>query len=137
MIILIIGLPASGKTTLAKALAVELRLSHLEADVVREQHADWDFSAAGRLRQAKRMKELAKKHSNVICDFVCPTSETRAAFGEADAVIWMDRTPEKVYTDTQKLWERPKQFDIRIPDGLTVKQEVKQIKELLIRKQLL
>ena len=42
---------------------------------------DWDFSPEGRLRQSLRMKSIADFESLhnriVICDFVCPTEETR------------------------------------------------------------
>ena len=43
--------------------------------------------------------------SYVIADFVCPTQETRAAFG-ADFVIWVDRIMEGRYEDTNKMFEK-------------------------------
>jgi len=89
MKILIMGLPGSGKTTLAESLAHELDCDHFNADKVREQFNDWDFTAEGRLRQARRMRELADKTDLAICDFVCPLPEMREIFG-ADVVIWMD-----------------------------------------------
>ena len=51
--------------------------THLNADEVREQYHDWDFSDEGRLRQAKRMAKLAHEANThcVIMDFVCPTKE--------------------------------------------------------------
>ncbi len=42
--ILIMGLPGSGKTTLATVLAKTLNASHFNADAVRAQFNDWDFS---------------------------------------------------------------------------------------------
>ena len=42
------GLPGSGKTTLAKILAPRLNAIHLNADEVRKQVNDWDFSPTGR-----------------------------------------------------------------------------------------
>ena len=42
---------------------------------------DWDFSEEARTRQSLRMKSIADFESShgriVICDFVCPTKETR------------------------------------------------------------
>jgi adenylylsulfate kinase len=60
-IILIMGLPGSGKTTLANELAPMLNAKRLNADEVRKEANDWDFSEIGRIRQAKRMTEFAKK----------------------------------------------------------------------------
>ena len=45
--ILIIGLPGSGKTTLAKLLAKRLGAKWLNADKVRKKFNDWDFSKIG------------------------------------------------------------------------------------------
>jgi len=56
--ILIYGLSGSGKTTLAKELADLLICAHINADEVRKEHNDWDFSDSGRLRQAHRIKVL-------------------------------------------------------------------------------
>ena len=92
-IVLIMGLPGSGKTTLAKELVPLLEAKWLNADKVRTQYNDWDFSADGRVRQANRMRDLAKKLRDlgnyVVADFVCPTKEARKLFG-ADFTIWMD-----------------------------------------------
>jgi adenylylsulfate kinase len=43
-IILIMGLPGSGKTTLAEELAPMLNAKRLNADEVRKEANDWDFS---------------------------------------------------------------------------------------------
>ena len=56
--ILIMGLPGSGKTTLAKKLKSKLKADWLNADKVRKKFNDWDFSKKGVLKQAKRMKIL-------------------------------------------------------------------------------
>ena len=58
-IILIMGLPGSGKTTLATELAPLINAKRVNADEVRKAAADWDFSELGRKRQAKRIKYLA------------------------------------------------------------------------------
>ena len=67
------GLPGSGKTTLAKKLKKKIKSHWLNADKVRKKFNDWDFSKVGVLRQAKRMKLLAKKSKRkvIIADFIC------------------------------------------------------------------
>jgi adenylylsulfate kinase len=123
MKILIMGLPGSGKTTFAEKLSVDLfDKTHLSvywfnADEVREQFNDWDFSLEGRLRQAHRMKELADTYKDgiVICDFVAPLREMRDIF-DADYIIWMNTILESVYEDTNKLFEMPEKFDIVITE---------------------
>ena len=90
MKILIMGLPGSGKTHLAKRLQIHLNCAWYNADKVREMANDWDFTDAGRRRQSERMNTIATfeavRGRTVICDFVCPTGETRKQF---DADITM------------------------------------------------
>ena len=75
-IILIMGLPGAGKTTLANELAPMINAKRLNADEVRKAADDWDFSPEGRNRQAKRMEDFAlklKEEGNyVVADFICP-----------------------------------------------------------------
>ena len=59
--ILIMGLPGAGKSYLAERLSPIINAKWLNADEVRKEANDWDFSPEGRLRQAKRMKDLSQK----------------------------------------------------------------------------
>ncbi len=108
MKILICGLPGSGKSTLAKELAYHFLLPHHNADTIRELYDDWDFSEAGRWRQALRMKEYYG-----ILDFVCPTAYTRELV-QADYIIWMDTIKEGRFEDTNKIFEPLDNYNIRI-----------------------
>ena len=121
--ILIMGLPGSGKTTLAnniveKLKSREVKCSWYNADNIRSMFDDWDFSPIGRERQAIRMGEFADKDSKngivAICDFVCPTSKTRELFGPADLVVWMDTISTGRFEDTNKMFEAPAEYDLRI-----------------------
>ena len=119
MKVLVMGLPGSGKTYLTERLVPLLNSAWYNADKVREMANDWDFSNEGRERQSMRMKTFAdfeKKHGRyVICDFVCPTKETRANF-DADILIWMDTIEEGRFEDTNKLFERPEKFEFHITE---------------------
>ena len=118
MKILIMGLPGSGKTTLAKHLVPMYNAVWLNADEVRKDADDWDFSEEGRKRQSLRMAKLAKEardnNRNVVADFVCPTEETRKQFG-ADYTIWMDTIKEGRFEDTNKMFVPPNDYDFKVP----------------------
>jgi len=111
------GLPGSGKTTLANELAPMLNAKRLNADEVRKEANDWDFSEEGRKRQAKRMANFAiklKEEGNfVVADFVCPTPEARALF-PADFVIWVDTIKEGRFDDTNKMFVKPDKFNFQV-----------------------
>ena len=111
------GLPGSGKTTLAEELSPLLNAKRLNADEVRKEANDWDFSEEGRTRQAKRMADFAlklKKDGNfVVADFICPTPAARALF-PADFIIWVDTIKEGRFDDTNKMFVKPDKFDFHV-----------------------
>ena len=111
------GLPGSGKTTLANELGPMLNAKRLNADEVRKEANDWDFSEEGRKRQAKRMANLAIKLKNegnyVVADFICPTPEARSLF-PADFIIWVDTIKEGRFDDTNKMFVKPDKFDFHV-----------------------
>ena len=111
------GLPGAGKTTLAEELAPKLNAKRLNADEVRKEAKDWDFSEEGRKRQAKRMADFALKLKNqgnyVVADFICPTPEARSLF-PADFVIWVDTIKEGRFDDTNQMFVKPEKYDFHV-----------------------
>jgi len=119
--ILIMGLPGSGKTTLSEKLAPKLNglVGRLNADVVRKNFNDWDFSYEGRKRAAKRIADLSHteplKLDYCVTDFICPLPEFRRIFN-ADFTIWMNTIKEGRFDDTNQLFSPPAEdeYDIVI-----------------------
>ena len=133
--ILIMGLPGSGKTTLAGALKKYLEengeisyaralsepinsdvvVNWFNADDIRRKYNDWDFSNDGRIRQSIRMFQFSLEAGGdyVICDFVAPLVEMRNNF-KADWTIWIDTIKEGRYEDTNKAFVEPAEYDFRV-----------------------
>ena len=116
-IILVMGLPGAGKTTLANELAKLIKSKRLNADEIRRAANDWDFSEEGRTRQSKRMSEAAFKlkneGNNVIADFICPTPEARKLF-PADYIVWVDTIQKGRFEDTNQMFVKPEKFDFHV-----------------------
>ena len=117
MKILIFGLPGSGKSTLAEPLADLLGGVWINADQVREEYDDWDFTPEGRMRQAQRMRFLSdgvvRAGKIAVTDFVCPTEAARLAF-DPDYTVWMDTIKAGRFEDTNAMFEKPPQCDYHV-----------------------
>jgi adenylylsulfate kinase len=121
--ILIMGLPGSGKTYFATQLKKELEsiigvtVDWFNADDIRKQFNDWDFSHEGRIRQSHRMHDLAESSEcdYVICDFVAPLVEMRNNY-KADWTIWIDTIDKGRFEDTNKVFIPPTVYDFRITE---------------------
>lgn len=136
--ILIMGLPGSGKTTLASALkkyleengtmnmasaeslpitGLNARVTWFNADDVRRKYNDWDFSNDGRIRQSLRMFQFSIEAGGeyVICDFVAPLVEMRNNF-KADWTIWMDTIEQGRFEDTNRAFVPPDVYDFRVTE---------------------
>lgn len=114
--ILIMGLPGAGKTTLAEALAPLLNAVVFNADAVRANLSrDLGFSHEDRIEHARRMgwmcDRVVEAGGTVIADFVCPTVETRAAFGDA-FTIWVNRIAAGRFEDTNRMFVAPERTDL-------------------------
>lgn len=128
--ILIMGLPGSGKSYLAKELSKDLNFIWLNADKIRKKNFDWDFSLKGRIRQAERMSKLAnlelRKKKSVIADFVCPLNITRKIFNP-DLIVWMDTIKKSRFENTNKIFEKPKNAD------LTIKEKNLELNKIIVK----
>ena len=118
--ILIMGLPGAGKTYFAERLQQQLGIESCDwfnADAVRKQFDDWDFTPEGRIRQSRRMRELADASPKqyVICDFVAPLPEMRDNFA-ADYTIWIDSIESGRFEDTNRAFVAPTEYDLRVTE---------------------
>ena len=123
--IFVVGLPGSGKTTLAEKLSKRINAVHINADYVRMYITNHlGFSREDRIEQAKKIKNLANMVTNsnhiAVVDFVCPFKETRKIIKDDNSfIIWMDKNfVERGYEDTNKMFENlnKDEYDIKYTD---------------------
>lgn len=125
--ILVMGLPGAGKTYLAQFIveylqAEKKKVGWLNADDVRKEYNDWDFSEAGRIRQSLRMRSLADLKTDVdyvVCDFIAPLTDMRTNFN-AHWTIWVDTIERGRFEDTNKAFVPPLTYDFRVPEKKAV-----------------
>jgi len=116
--LLLMGLPGSGKTTFAEKIVEEFKkrevpVTWFNADEVRKKFDDWDFSEEGRMRQANRMRQLVDESETEynIVDMVAPLPEMRTTLN-ADHVVWMNTIKEGRFEDTNKAFVKPDYTEI-------------------------
>lgn len=137
-VILVCGLPGSGKTYFSERLKAALGdcAVHINGDDIRKAHNDWDFSEEGRLRQAKRMKAVAdagkENGMHVILDFVCPKKEYRDLI-KPDILVWANRTPVRDFPDTTAMFQPPADYDYELHDDVDVEWIVELVVEAATR----
>ena len=129
MIIQIIGLPGSGKTTLATNLSERINAIHINADKVRaDLSQDLGFTEKDRIEQARRLGAMARLLDEqghiVVVDWIAPTRATRDAFGHYDKRIWMDTITSSRFPDTDKIWEIPTGWFLSFGEASTPEESV-------------
>ena len=126
--LLLMGLPGSGKTTFALKIQAEfnkrdVKVNWFNADEVRKKFDDWDFSEEGRMRQAQRMRDLCNESDTEInmVDMVAPLPEMRTTLN-ADWLIWMHTIEEGRFEDTNKAFVAPdiKEVNMKFPRWGTI-----------------
>ena len=111
------GLPGSGKTYLAKRFSKIVGAEWLNADKIRGEYNDWDFSEKGIIRQVERMKNLAhlSRKKIVIADFVCPLKKQIDIF-KPNIIVWMDTIKKSRFRTMNNLFKAPKKYNLRIKE---------------------
>ena len=111
--ILVMGLSGSGKTAFAEMIVKEfdkreIPVTWFNADEIREEFDDWDFSDDGRSRAAKRMRDLvdASETEYNVVDMIAGTLKQRLLL-KADYVVWMDTIENSQYEDTDAVFAKP------------------------------
>jgi adenylylsulfate kinase len=134
--VLVLGLPGAGKTTLASDISIELstRCLWLNADEIRKQYNDWDFSEDGRIRQSVRMRNLADQAEQeiVLIDMVAPMAEQRDII-DAQFIVWVDTIREGRFEDTNRMFTPVNNCDFRVVTQDS-KKWAKSIVELILKK---
>ena len=131
--ILIMGLPGSGKTYLAKRVVKLLKADWLNADKIRGKYNDWDFSERGIIRQVKRMRKLADKSKKryVIADFICPIPLQRKIF-KPKYIFWMNTIKKSRYPRMNRIFRKPKKYDLKFEEK-NLQKNLKKLKDKILK----
>lgn len=113
--ILVMGLPGAGKTYLARRLAKYLNAEYLSGDEMRQSiSSDLGFSLDDCITHAGRMgarcDSIVRDGRSVVADFVCPTPETRKAFGPC-FLVWVDTIRTSRDGATNQIFVPPERMD--------------------------
>lgn len=105
MLIIVSGLPGTGKTTFADALAAHLKVSHLNSDIIRDELGErgkYDPETKARVYKVmlKRTAKLLQKGATVIVDATFHESKTRQPFlelvkNEGKPLTWIELKAEE------------------------------------------
>jgi len=97
-----------GKTTFCKELVKVLPCSYFNADDVRCQSKNWDFSAEGRILAAQNMLKTVNQSwmSIKLIDMILPTPELRKIIAP-DVIVYLKPFGSSKYPDTSKIYLPP------------------------------
>lgn len=114
--ILIMGLPGSGRSSVARKLSEIIPNSELLiSKEIRVTEKDIDYSVDGKMRNMYRVLDMARESQKdtVIIDMLCPLQDMREILC-ADIIVWMDRKDTiNISEDILKDWQPPTNYDLR------------------------
>ena len=116
MLIILSGLPGSGKSTLGAALARALPATHIRIDTIEQamRDAGHDVDVGGYLVGYALAKENLRLGQTVVADSVNPIPETRNAWRDIGDVIGVQTVEVEVVCRDAK--EHRRRVEERLPD---------------------
>ena len=136
-IILVFGLPDSGKTTLSNYLLREeafTNTEYIKDDEVRRKYNDGDYSITGQIRQAEIIYKLATQSAKeyALCDFVCPIAGVRNLYKDSYK-IYMNTIKACKFDGANQMFQPPKEgeYNLEIRSFDKMKQQAHIISAIL------